>query len=128
MTEVNKCSMCHNPLRLRSCVEEWEDCWEGGYNPNCCRFPKSCSCTHGSPNADDYEPCTFTHLSTTEPHPHTVFEETTELVKQWAGVAERIYEGRLAVDDTWVGFLAAYSQELISIITGDTDNPTYEAS
>jgi hypothetical protein len=31
--------------RLRSCVEEWPECYEGGYNPKCCRFPKSCSCT-----------------------------------------------------------------------------------
>jgi hypothetical protein len=33
------------PRRLRSCVEAWPDCEEGEYNPACCRFPKSCSCT-----------------------------------------------------------------------------------
>jgi hypothetical protein len=26
------------------CVAQWPDCHEGGYNPRCCRFPKSCSC------------------------------------------------------------------------------------
>ena len=31
--------------RLRSCVEAWPDCHTFGYNPACCRFPKSCSCT-----------------------------------------------------------------------------------
>lgn len=34
----------HRP-RLRSCVEQWPGCSEGDYNPHCCRFPKSCSCT-----------------------------------------------------------------------------------
>lgn len=27
------------------CIENWPDCYEGGYDPRCCRFPKSCSCT-----------------------------------------------------------------------------------
>lgn len=31
--------------RLRACVENWPDCATGEYNPSCCRFPKSCSCT-----------------------------------------------------------------------------------
>ena len=26
------------------CVEQWPECWDGGYDPRCCRFPKSCSC------------------------------------------------------------------------------------
>lgn len=26
------------------CVERWPECHEGGYDPRCCRFPKSCSC------------------------------------------------------------------------------------
>jgi hypothetical protein len=30
--------------RLRACVEAWPDCHTFGYNPACCRFPKSCSC------------------------------------------------------------------------------------
>lgn len=29
--------------RLQTCVEAWPECHEGGYNPRCCRFPKSCS-------------------------------------------------------------------------------------
>jgi hypothetical protein len=32
--------------RLAYCVEVWPECYSGGYNPNCCRFPKSCS-PHG---------------------------------------------------------------------------------
>ncbi len=35
-----------NPTRrLRACVEAWPDCHTGGYDPVCCRFPKSCSAT-----------------------------------------------------------------------------------
>jgi transcriptional regulator with XRE-family HTH domain len=26
------------------CVEQWPGCFSGGYDPRCCRFPKSCSC------------------------------------------------------------------------------------
>jgi hypothetical protein len=29
--------------RLKSCVEQWSDCFTGDYDPQCCRFPKSCS-------------------------------------------------------------------------------------
>lgn len=39
--------------RLKSCVEEWPECSSGEYNPLCCRFPKSCSCTGYS---DDIDP------------------------------------------------------------------------
>jgi hypothetical protein len=28
------------------CVKCWPDCYNGGYDPRCCRFPKSCSCGH----------------------------------------------------------------------------------
>jgi hypothetical protein len=31
--------------RLLGCVENWPDCYTGGYDPKCCRFPKSCSAT-----------------------------------------------------------------------------------
>jgi hypothetical protein len=38
--------VCPMPTRrLRSCVEAWPDCFTGGYDPSCCRFPKSCSAT-----------------------------------------------------------------------------------
>lgn len=30
--------------RLRACVERWPECEDSGYDPRCCRFPKSCSC------------------------------------------------------------------------------------
>lgn len=26
------------------CVQAWPGCFSGGYDPRCCRFPKSCSC------------------------------------------------------------------------------------
>lgn len=45
--------------RLRSCVEAWPDCHTFGYNPACCRFPKSCSCTSYDDRyvrPDDLEP------------------------------------------------------------------------
>lgn len=29
--------------RERACVENWPECVSGGYDPRCCRFPKSCS-------------------------------------------------------------------------------------
>lgn len=25
------------------CIETWPECVSGGYDPRCCRFPKSCS-------------------------------------------------------------------------------------
>jgi hypothetical protein len=31
--------------RIKACVEAWPDCETGLYDPRCCRFPKSCSCT-----------------------------------------------------------------------------------
>jgi hypothetical protein len=27
-----------------ACVKNWPQCVNDGYNPACCRFPKSCSC------------------------------------------------------------------------------------
>jgi hypothetical protein len=30
------------------CVEAWPECEDGGYDPRCCRFPKSCSCERPS--------------------------------------------------------------------------------
>lgn len=44
--------------RLRECVEAWPECETGGYDPRCCRFPKSCSCTAYDPtrvSADSLE-------------------------------------------------------------------------
>lgn len=39
-------TMPSRPIRrLRRCVEGWPDCTPDGYDPRCCRFPKSCSCT-----------------------------------------------------------------------------------
>ncbi len=35
--------------RLRACVEAWPDCYTGGYDPTCCRFPKSCSAPRTAP-------------------------------------------------------------------------------
>lgn len=28
-----------------TCVERWPECEDGKYDPRCCRFPKSCSCS-----------------------------------------------------------------------------------
>ena len=56
--------MTHDPRRLAAsmegdtrlpeCVERWPECEEGAYDPQCCRFPKSCSCTvvHSSMEGD----------------------------------------------------------------------------
>jgi dCMP deaminase len=30
--------------RNPQCVANWPECFSGGYDPRCCRFPKSCSC------------------------------------------------------------------------------------
>lgn len=35
---------CIPEPRLRACVEAWPECHDDGYDPKCCRFPKSCSC------------------------------------------------------------------------------------
>lgn len=49
--------------RLRACVEAWPECAEGLFDPNCCRFPKSCSC-------DVYDPEQVTDADLEEPqHP-----------------------------------------------------------
>ncbi len=61
------CQACPGPTppfasptrRLRACVEVWPDCHAGGYDPSCCRFPKSCSATVYDPRRvtdDDLEP------------------------------------------------------------------------
>jgi hypothetical protein len=31
------------------CVARWPECVPDGYDPRCCRFPKSCSCAHAIP-------------------------------------------------------------------------------
>jgi hypothetical protein len=31
--------------RAPECVAAWPECRSGGYDPRCCRFPKSCSCS-----------------------------------------------------------------------------------
>lgn len=31
--------------RSETCVAAWPECYSGGYDPRCCRFPKSCSCS-----------------------------------------------------------------------------------
>lgn len=38
---------------LRPCTAAWPECSPGEYHPDCCRFPKSCSCTSYS---DDINP------------------------------------------------------------------------
>lgn len=34
------------------CEKNWPGCWNGGYDPRCCRFPKSCSCDPRVPAED----------------------------------------------------------------------------
>lgn len=66
------CHRCTDPeprRRLRSCVEAWPECHEGGYDPQCCRFPKSCSC-------DVYDPARVTDADL-EPSPKSA-EPTPE--------------------------------------------------
>lgn len=47
-----------NPLNIRDprCVARWPECESGDYHPDCCRFPKSCSCLNWSPPAELQEP------------------------------------------------------------------------
>lgn len=46
----DECADCDAPRwvalngRDPSCIKEWPECYSGGYDPHCCRFPKSCSC------------------------------------------------------------------------------------
>lgn len=35
--------------RWAECIAAWPECEEDAYHPNCCRFPKSCSCEMGDP-------------------------------------------------------------------------------
>jgi hypothetical protein len=49
--------------RIRACMEAWPECYTGGYDPRCCRFPKSCSATSYDPEqvTDEYlEPAATT--------------------------------------------------------------------
>jgi|SRR5882724_4797786 len=49
--------MAEERSRLAECVEAWPDCYSGGYDPHCCRFPKSCSCdVYPDPAALGYHP------------------------------------------------------------------------
>ena len=58
--------------RLRACVEAWPECAEGLFDPNCCRFPKSCSC-------DVYDPEQVTDADLEEPqHPSPDTGDTPE--------------------------------------------------
>lgn len=59
--------------RLKSCIANWPDCYEGGYDPSCCRFPKSCSCTIYSDGIDD---------DLLEPEPDIPAEPTSDTVPQ----------------------------------------------
>jgi hypothetical protein len=42
-------------VRDPSCVEAWPGCYSGGYDPRCCRFPKSCSCLVPAASLDEEE-------------------------------------------------------------------------
>lgn len=59
--------------RLRACVEAWPECETMGYDPRCCRFPKSCSATvydEQYVSEDDLEPrplCKYGHRDRCEP-------------------------------------------------------------
>jgi len=35
------------------CVEAWPECFSFGYDPRCCRFPKSCSADIVDPLPDE---------------------------------------------------------------------------
>jgi len=35
--------------RNPECLKRWPTCEPGAYDPRCCRFPKSCSCTSHEP-------------------------------------------------------------------------------
>jgi len=48
------------------CVERWPDCHSGGYDPRCCRFPKSCSCG-GDPPATEPAPSPTYELTDVAP-------------------------------------------------------------
>jgi hypothetical protein len=38
------------------CIERWPECESGGYDPRCCRFPKSCSCASGEAESGEASP------------------------------------------------------------------------
>ena len=39
--------------REPACVTNWPECFNGGYDPRCCRFPKSCSVQMVGPGSPD---------------------------------------------------------------------------
>lgn len=88
--------------RLKSCVEHWPDCWSDGYDPRCCRFPKSCSCTtypdgtpeeHLEPAPIEISPGAF--MVVTEHLPANALETFVR-----ARLDEREAEAYLAAEDT----------------------------
>jgi hypothetical protein len=48
--------------RDAECIERWPDCWNGGYDPKCCRFPKSCSCGGEAPASNVTCPTEAVHI------------------------------------------------------------------
>ena len=78
----------HDRPRLRACVEAWPDAHEGGYDPRCCRFPKSCS-------ADVYDPAHVTAEdleapAMTAPEPNPTAEHTDAVALDLDAVHETI--------------------------------------
>lgn len=61
------------PRRLRARVEAWPECYTGGYDPRCCRFPKSCSATvynEEHVTEEQLEPKPSGSQGSAEPLPH----------------------------------------------------------
>lgn len=80
MTEVHPVGVPKR--RLKSCVQAWPECSEGEYDPSCCRFPKSCSCTvyRDGVTDDDLEPVLAPHpVPETEPEGLTFLESAAVL-------------------------------------------------
>ena len=90
--------------RNPECVKAWPECWDGGYDPRCCRFPKSCSCgvRHTLPALPDdaqvIEPAERTILVPTQ-MPAAVSERLPEL----RGMFERILCVARSSDQRTVG-------------------------
>lgn len=89
------------------CIENWPECYSGGYDPRCCRFPKSCSAAiweekdleecdqDGTPTSSGYVLRSAKEQTVDEPNTDVSSSKTTELSPQVTTVPHLVDEAAL---------------------------------
>lgn len=70
--------------RDAECVQRWPECHNDGYDPRCCRFPKSCSCGGDLPTAEEKSKITPSAVLSQDP-PELTQAEVLELCNSSPG-------------------------------------------